>query len=97
MSKKINYSKKYTIVSDVLIQEIVDGESVLLNLETESYFGLDKMGRHFWKAITQSESLQKAYDTLMDEYDVDPELLRKDLNELVKKLLEKGLIKVNDK
>jgi len=39
----INFSDKITVPDTVLFREL-DGESVLLNLKTESYLGLDDVG-----------------------------------------------------
>ena len=71
------------------------GESVLLNLKSEKYFGLDEVGTRMWSAITSSSSIQDAYETLMAEYDVEGELLRKDLSDLIEKLVEHELIEVH--
>ena len=45
-----------------------------------------------WTALTDAESIQAAYDSLLEEYEVSPEQLRKDLEEFLDKLSEQGLI-----
>jgi hypothetical protein len=84
-----------TAPADVLLQE-VQGESVLLNLSSGRYFGLNEVGTRIWQACTTSPTLQEAAETLVAEYDVEPERLRQDLRELVEKLVEHGLLAVND-
>jgi hypothetical protein len=39
---------RFSISSEVLSQE-VNGETVLLDLEGESYFGLSEVGTHIWQ------------------------------------------------
>jgi len=39
----------------------LDQESVLLNLETERYFGLDETGTRMWQLLTTSPSINAAY------------------------------------
>lgn len=78
---------------NVLMQEL-KGESVLLNLQTERYFGLDDVGTRMWEVLSKSESLKQARDTLLNEYDVDPKQLENDLRTLVEKLSKNGLIEV---
>ena len=73
----------------------LEGESVLLNLDSERYFGLDETGTHMWSVLSTCKSIEAAYQKLMHEYDVDGELLRRDLSELVEKLLDQGLVKMN--
>jgi hypothetical protein len=79
--------------SDVLMQEL-EGESVFLHLERGQYLGLDEVGTRMWQTLVDSESIQAAYELLLNEYDVAPEQLRQDLQELVEKLVENGLVAV---
>lgn len=76
---------------DILIREL-DSEAVLLNLKSERYFGLDKVGTRMWMALCKLESIPAAYEVLRAEYDVDADLLRRDLNALVEKLVNHGLL-----
>lgn len=89
----IPFSARLSTPSDVLVSELA-GESVILNLKSECYFGLDEMGTRMWKALTTSESIQAAYDGLLAEYDVDEKELRHDLSELIEKLVDQGLLEV---
>ena len=77
----------------VLVREL-EGESVLLNLNSESYFGLDEIGTRMWTLLTTSESIQAAYDSLLAEYEVEPEKLYQDLENLIEKLVAHGLAEV---
>jgi hypothetical protein len=92
---QISLGMKASVPADVLIQEL-QGESVLLNVGTGRYFGLDEMGTRMWAALTTADSLQVAYDTLLAEYDVDGQRLEGDLRNLVEKLVEHGLVEVRD-
>jgi Coenzyme PQQ synthesis protein D (PqqD) len=89
----ISFSSRVSVPSDVLISE-VRGESVLLNLKNERYFGLDDVGTRIWKALIASDSIQAAYEILLAEYDVDANRLRQDLDDLIQKLIEQGLVEV---
>ena len=91
----LTMNMKIVVPEDILVQD-VHGESVLLNLENRYYFGLDKMGTQMWRTLSGSESIQKAYDDLLARYDVEADVLRRDLFKLVQKLLDYGLLKVAD-
>jgi hypothetical protein len=78
---------------DVLFQDI-GGEGVILDLASASYFGLDEVGVSFWKHLQTSTSFQRAFDALLDEYDVDAVQLSQDLDLLVSQLAEAGLVTV---
>ncbi len=90
----ISFSDRVKIPDGVLISKLQD-ESVILNLDSERYFGLDDVGTRFLSVLTTSESIEAAYQTLVKEYDVDSEVLRQDLLELVQNLVEQGLIQIN--
>jgi DeoR/GlpR family transcriptional regulator of sugar metabolism len=47
-----------------------------------------------WNALTTSASIQEAYQTLLARYDVAPEVLRRDLQQLVDQLLVAGLLEL---
>ncbi len=77
-----------------VLVRILDRESVLLNLETERYFGLDEIGTRMWQLVTASQDIQAVYQELLAEYDVEPELLRTNLTDLLGQLVENGLLQV---
>lgn len=82
---------RVSVPADILMREL-DGEAVILNLKSERYFGLDEVSTRMWITLSKSESIQAAYEVLMAEYDVDAELLQRDLNALVEKFVEHGLV-----
>jgi len=83
---------KLTVPDDVLVSEL-DGHTVLLNLQSECYFGLDEIGTRMWGLLTSSDSIQDACNVLLTEYNVDADTLRRDVAELVNALGEKGLVR----
>ena len=90
----ISFSDRVKIPDDVLISKLQE-ESVILNLDSERYYGLDDVGTRFLAVLTTSESIEAAYETLAREYDVDSQILRQDLLELVQSLVDQGLIQIN--
>ncbi len=70
----------------------VDGDAVLLNTRSNQYFALDEVGARVWNLLTEGKSLRAAYEILLDEYEVDPVPLERDLLELVGHLTENGLV-----
>ena len=90
----ISFSDRVKIPDDVLISKLQE-ESVILNLDSERYYGLDDVGTRILAVLTTSESIEAAYQTLLKEYDVDPQVLRQDLVELVQNLIDQGLIQIN--
>jgi hypothetical protein len=79
---------------DVLFQE-VGGEAVLLKLGSETYFGLDAVGTRIWILLNEEPGLKRAFDILSDEYEVETEVLERDLLALVDRMAEAGLLDVS--
>jgi len=91
----ISFSDSVKIPDDVLISNLQD-ESVILNLDSERYYGLDSIGTRILSVLTTSESIEAAYNTLVQEFDVDRHALRQDLIALVENLVAQGLVKVSN-
>jgi hypothetical protein len=81
------------IPQGILVRQL-QGESVLLNLESESYFGLDEVGTRLFCALTSADSIDSAVEMLLGEYDVDPERLRADVDGFIDELAGAGLVRV---
>jgi hypothetical protein len=89
----VSFVDRAAAPAHVLVR-FLDRESVLLNLETERYFGLDETGTRMWQLATGSPNIDAAYQELLAEFDVEPELLKTNLTELLSRLKENGLIQV---
>ncbi|MEA5471522.1 PqqD family protein [Spirulina sp. 06S082] len=89
----LSLTQKVSLSEDVLLQDLA-GESVLLNLDSEEYFGLDEVGTRMISILNDAPSIQAAYQLLLAEYEVDGIELEQDLLELIEQLAEHGLVKV---
>jgi len=85
------FGNRAVVPAHVLVRHL-DGESVLLNLESERYFGLDGTGTRMLELLTSMPSVSAAYEKLLEEFEVEPALLRENLNELLSRLQENGLL-----
>ena len=79
---------------DAVFREL-DGQSVLLNLATGMYFGLDAVGTHIWQLAAEDGSLRAMRQRLVDEYDADPATIEGDLLALAEALVARGLWSVS--
>jgi hypothetical protein len=87
----ISFSDRVRVPDDVLISNLQE-ESVILNLDSERYYGLDDVGTRFLSVLNTSDSVEAAYEVLRHEYDVDAHMLRQDLLELIENLLQQGIL-----
>jgi hypothetical protein len=82
------------VPDDVLISNLQE-ESVILDLDSERYYGLDDVGTRFLSVLNTADSIEAAYEKLIQEYDVDEEVLRKDLLTLVENLVAQGIVQIS--
>lgn len=82
--------------SPQVISQEVAGETVLLDLESEHYFGLDPVGTRIWQLIAEKGSLEAIVATMMTEYAVEEAQLVEDLCSLVNELQRRGLATIGD-
>jgi hypothetical protein len=81
------------VSSDVLFRAL-DAEAVLLNLKSGVYFGLNPVGTRAWQLLAEHRTLGRVRDVMLDEYDVEREVLERDLLELGRQLQDAGLAAV---
>jgi len=91
----VSFNQRVKLPDDVLISDL-EGESVILNLKSERYYGLDNVGTRFLTLLSTSESIEQAFETLLAEFDVEADTLRLDLTNLLVDLREQGLVEICD-
>jgi len=74
----------------------LEGESVILNFDEGVYYGLEKVGARVWEMVRSPVPLAEIRDTIVAEFDVDPDRCEADLQNLLTELAEAGLIEVAD-
>jgi hypothetical protein len=82
------------VVPPAVLSREVNGETVLLNLDSGVYFGLDEVGTDIWRLLQSGATLAQTADELVSSYEVERPVLEADLLRLVDELAAKGLIKV---
>ena len=82
------------ILSENVFAQEVDDEMMLMNMQNEHYFGLDSTGAVFWQTLQEKERLQEVLEDLLEMYDVEEDVLKKDLVGFVEKLVANGLATV---
>jgi len=89
----MNLNQKIIFADTVFAQE-VDGEMVLLDMSSENYFGLDEVGTAIWQGMQEKETLKEVFEVLLAQYEVESDVLEKDLFSFVEKLVQSGLVEV---
>lgn len=94
MQSNMNLSDKVTIPTQVMARTVGD-ETVILDLASGTYFGLDPVGARIWQLMSEGQPLAAICDTLLDEYEVTRETLEGDILRLTEDLRAKGLVSIS--
>ncbi|MDD5559554.1 PqqD family protein [Candidatus Methylomirabilis sp.] len=95
MSQRVSLASGVRICQDVLSRDL-QGEEVILDLNTGVYFGLDQVGTRIWQLIREHRSLQQALDSMLQEYEVTKAQCTHDLLCFVTQMADKGLVEVRN-
>jgi len=84
---------KDTIIrfSDSVFSQEIDGEMVLLDMQSEQYFGLDAVGAEIWKLLETGKSVGQVHAAMLEAYDADPQTLLTDIMNFIASLLDSNL------
>src|SRR4026207_312616 len=82
---------QFVIHPSVICREL-SGETVLLNLESGVYYGLDAVGTRVWQLLLQGCTIGSIRETMIAEYDVAPDVLNTDVMRLVGELRDRGIV-----
>lgn len=99
-SEQESESAEHLLTAKVSIPEYVvfrafAQETVILNLETGMYHGLDPVGGRLVELLSRAESMRAAAAQLAEEYDQPVEEVEADAVELCRALHERGLVDFN--
>jgi hypothetical protein len=93
MTAPIPFDHKVSVPSHVATRDL-DGELVVLNFDSETYFGLDAVGARIWEVLCASPTIEAAVGQLLSEFDVDEARLRTDVETLLGRMVDGGLVEV---
>ncbi|CAM4042949.1 PqqD family protein [Novosphingobium lubricantis] len=79
-------------LSEDVVARVVGEETMLLDLASGTYFGLNPVGGRFWQLLEDGLSATDARDALLEAFDVEVAQLDADLADLLGQFAEKGLI-----
>ncbi len=82
------------VAADELLSGEFDADAVILDLRNGVYYGLDGAGARIWQLLQRPNSLAALRDALVAEYEVPRRRCEADLRDLLRDLLDRGLIRI---
>jgi hypothetical protein len=83
------------LIPGSVVSRDLDGDMVIVNLETGIYIGLDEVAADIWKQIEARARLRDVRDRVAADYDVTPDTAAEDLLCLAHDLVARGLAVVD--
>jgi PqqD family protein of HPr-rel-A system len=71
----------------------VDGESVLLDLASGDYFGLNRVGTVVWELLAEPRAIDTIAAALEERYDVDRAKATEDIARMLARMRDRGLVR----
>ena len=71
----------------------LDGEAVILDMESGKYHGLDTTGTRIWELLEDPITFDEIVLQLMSEYSVEQEQCTTDVKEFIYQMVDSGLVK----
>ena len=72
------------------------GEAVILNLRSGEYFSLNDVGTRIWNLIQEPKTVGAVLESVLAEYDVEPDRIERDLLALFENMATNGLIEIEN-
>jgi coenzyme PQQ synthesis protein D (PqqD) len=88
----IEVSKHFRVNHPNVISEVLDGEAIMVNLETGAYYSLRGVGTQIWEAVTAGATCDEVTATLIAQYSGEPSAIRSAVEGLIDELAHEGLI-----
>lgn len=80
------------VPSEHAIESRVGDETVLLHLETGTYYGLDVVGTRIWELLKAGQTPQEACAVIVEEFGVAPDVVETDARRFLQDLKEHAIV-----
>ncbi|NDJ21572.1 lasso peptide biosynthesis PqqD family chaperone [Nostoc sp. B(2019)] len=87
-----DYSKVVAAKNQIFSE--LQGEAVILDINSGVYYGLNQVGASIWNLIQAPKTVKEIRDALLTEYEVDSQACETDILVLLEDLATKGLIEI---
>jgi len=92
----IEQSNRFQLNSPTVVCDVVDGEVVLVDLESGAYYSTEQAGATIWQYLQQGQSVGEMITALSAHYLADRHEIEQNVHDLIDQLLNEGLIVANN-
>ena len=88
----IDLNRRYQLGSEGVVAKVMDGEAIIINLDTGVYYSMDKVGALAWSLLESGHDLTQCIDVVAVKCGAAPEQVSGDLQRLVQELVDENLL-----
>lgn len=88
----MNSSSVYRVNSPAVVGEVIDGEAIIIHLESGTYYSARDTAVRAWELIAQGANIGQIVDRLTQEYDINPLDVSFSLTNFINQLMAHQLI-----
>jgi hypothetical protein len=82
------------VASSQQVSSALAGESVILNLQSGTYYGLNEVGSSIWQRIQHPITILNLCDEITSEFDVDSNICEVEVLRLVAEMIDAQLVEI---
>ena len=82
--------------SDDQVSCDLDGRTLLLQVSSGTYFGLNPVGAQVWPVIQRGTTFAEIVSIILQNYEAEANEVEADVTKLLESLLSAGLIQISD-
>lgn len=79
---------------DLLANDLSESETVMLDITGGNYYGIKDVGKAIWDHLESPLTVDALCERLVEQFDVEPEVCRRETTAFIESLHERGLIVV---
>ena len=85
-------NQRFKMNNPQVIGEVIEGEAVIVSLETGAYYSLQGTGGVIWTLMEQGMTIEEMIACMTEKYEGDPDTIRSVTLNLLEELQQDGLI-----
>ena len=77
-----------------ILASVMEDEVVMMNLQTDSYYGTNAVGTRIWELLEQPLTVAELCQLLQEEFEVDDETCQQDVLPFLEKIIDEKLVRI---
>jgi hypothetical protein len=86
------YTERFRVNKPKVINEIIDGEAIIVNLDNGNYYSTDKVGALIWGFLENGLAKQQIVDVLAQEYSGCRDAIAEGVSQMITQMQHEGLV-----